>query len=128
MRRHKIICALLVAFWLLALIPIGSARRILAHDYLHSLEGPTRNLPISTRSFALPILAADITQGLSRTVFYAYWCFVYVWPIVAAVWTWRANDPGELAMKWSLGISIYAVLMVSSCVLITFSLWLPFRN
>jgi len=71
MKSKKIGFALTLLLWLCSLCVVGLARRVIAHEYLHSLSPQAKTeLPSSTRRVALPILAADVTQGLSKAPFY----------------------------------------------------------
>lgn len=128
--HEKLIFTLVVAAWLFQLLLMGIARHIVADEYLHALPpGVTvNNLPASTKFVALPILAPDVARGVAKIPFIAYWTFLWVWPICVLAWMWRTDDRVAALSRWTIGMSLYAVFVVGSAVMIAFSLWLPTRT
>lgn len=129
MKSKKIGFALTLLLWLRSLCVVGLARRVIAHEYLHSLSPQAKTeLPSSTRRVALPILAADVTQGLSKAPFFSYWIVVWLSPVLLTAWAWRATDDVTALFRWMIGMATYAIFMCVSTVLLAFSLWLPMRR
>lgn len=129
MRREKVAFAILIVVWLFVLTAVGGMRRVVAHEYLQAIPVSTQaELPDSTRTFALPILAADVTQGIPLTIFAVYWAVLWLWPLGVLIWLWSADDRTTLVMRWAVGMSSYAIVVFASLLLVTFSLWLPLRG
>lgn len=129
--REKLLFLGVVAAWLAVLAVTGTTlRQIVADEYLHGLPGHVtlENLPVSTKYVALPILAADRSPTLAKAPFIVYWLSLLILPIALILWMWRADDRSTALVRWTLGMSLYAVVVLGSAILITFSLWLPTRT
>lgn len=129
MHKTKITLTLITIIWLLGLVILQGARDVLAHDYLHYLPVETmEKLPLSTRTVAIPILAATSITGISYMPFLIFWGFIFVWPLFIIILLWmRAKSEEEVLSMWVQGVSLYGIIIFMSVMLISFSLWLPFR-
>ncbi len=125
---QKIYLTVIVLFWLVVLVLVEQTRHVFVHDYMHLLPSDIENIPLSARYISIPIIAATSITGITKTPFYLFWGFVWIWPIMLMSIIWfKSTEENSIIRIWVLGISFYAFFLFSSIILLSFSLWLPLR-
>lgn len=125
LQGRKVLATAAVVLWLATLALIsGPARWEFAHTYAHWIEGAERDLPSLTRAIALPVLG--LTDSTFSPTALLYLAAVWLWPLAALWFIWRAPSRTTLQEIMSFSIALYGTLVFLASALLALGLWLPF--
>jgi hypothetical protein len=97
-----------------------------AHTYYHLISESGDNLPLLTVKVSLPILGPDRLDQSYEWIFYFFWGYLFLFPVVVAVFVWRIKDAFRMVEFWVYAMSLYLVFLLGSAVIVGYGLWLPF--
>ena len=136
-RNKAIVFATILAWFLVLGFLFGPVRWEVSWTYSHwfgfsGIDTPVfgMDLPYPTIWFSLPVLGLEVTRlGFWNTIlFYAYWGFLWIYPLILAINILRTTDKQYVLTTWVFGASLYLVLITLLFILVAFGMWAPFMH